>query len=128
MYFDKKLHRGYNAYIDAARDRSIAALVGTPEGFLSYMCIAPSLFFVCVMSAYRGYMQGMRRMMPTAISQLIEQVFYTVVCQFTGKESHDLLFCQRSDCLQQRKNVIDCIFVNHGITPLTVSFSRSAEI
>ena len=43
---------------------SIAALVGTPEGFLSYMCIAPSLFFVCVMSAYRGYMQGMRRMMP----------------------------------------------------------------
>ena len=54
--------------------RTIAALVGTPEGYLSYICIAPSLFFVCVMSAYRGYMQGMRRMMPTAVSQLIEQV------------------------------------------------------
>ena len=54
--------------------RTIAQRVGTPEGYLSYMCIAPSLFFVCVMSAYRGYMQGMRRMMPTAISQLIEQV------------------------------------------------------
>lgn len=54
--------------------RLIATLVKTPEGYLSYMCIAPSLFFVCVMSAYRGYMQGMRRMMPTAISQLIEQV------------------------------------------------------
>ena len=54
--------------------RLIARGVGTPEGYLSYMCIAPSLFFVCVMSAYRGYMQGMRRMMPTAVSQLIEQV------------------------------------------------------
>ena len=54
--------------------RFIAKVVGTPEGYLSFMCIAPSLFFVCVMSAYRGYMQGMRRMMPTAISQLIEQV------------------------------------------------------
>ena len=54
--------------------RLIAKGVGTPEGYLSYMCIAPSLFFVCVMSAYRGYMQGMRRMMPTAVSQLIEQV------------------------------------------------------
>ena len=54
--------------------RVIAKQVGTPEGYLSYMCIAPSLFFVCVMSAYRGYMQGMRRMLPTAVSQLIEQV------------------------------------------------------
>ena len=54
--------------------RSIASLVGTPEGYLSYMCIAPSLFFVCVMSAFRGYMQGRRHMMPTAVSQLIEQV------------------------------------------------------
>ena len=54
--------------------RVIARQVGTPEGYLSYMCIAPSLFFVCVMSAYRGYMQGMRRMIPTAVSQLIEQV------------------------------------------------------
>ena len=54
--------------------RLIAKFVGTPEGYLSFICIAPSLFFVCIMSAYRGYMQGMRRMMPTAISQLIEQV------------------------------------------------------
>ncbi len=54
--------------------RSIASLVGTPEGYQSYMCIAPSLFFVCVMSAFRGYMQGRRHMMPTAVSQLIEQV------------------------------------------------------
>lgn len=40
----------------------------------SYIAISPSLLIVCVMSAYRGYMQGRRRMFPTAISQLIEQV------------------------------------------------------
>ena len=48
--------------------------VGTPETRLGYIAIAPSVVLVCVMSAFRGYMQGHRHMMPTAISQLIEQV------------------------------------------------------
>ena len=47
---------------------------GTPEARGGYLAIAPSLLFVCVMSAFRGYMQGHRIMLPTAISQLIEQV------------------------------------------------------
>ena len=63
--------------------RLIATLVKTPEGYLSYMCIAPSLFFVCVMSAFRGYMQGRRHMMPTAVSQLIEQVAKAAVAEMT---------------------------------------------
>ncbi len=41
---------------------------------LGFMAIAPSLFLVCVISAFRGFMQGQQDMMPTAISQLIEQV------------------------------------------------------
>ena len=48
--------------------------VGTPETRLGYIAIAPSVVLVCVMSAFRGYMQGHRRMLPTAVSQLIEQV------------------------------------------------------
>lgn len=52
----------------------LAAATGTPESRLGFVMIAPSLFLVCVMSAFRGFMQGQRRMMPTAISQLIEQV------------------------------------------------------
>ncbi|MBR6810623.1 MAG: polysaccharide biosynthesis protein, partial [Clostridia bacterium] len=52
----------------------VAAWQGTEEAAAGYLCIAPSLFFVCAMSAYRGYMQGKRHMLPTAISQLIEQV------------------------------------------------------
>ncbi|MBE5787813.1 MAG: polysaccharide biosynthesis protein [Clostridiales bacterium] len=53
---------------------SVASWQGTEDATAGYLCIAPSLFFVCAMSAYRGYMQGQRHMMPTAISQLIEQV------------------------------------------------------
>lgn len=51
-----------------------AGATGTLESRAGFMMIAPSLLLVCVMSAFRGYMQGQRRMWPTAISQLIEQV------------------------------------------------------
>lgn len=36
------------------------------------LCIAPSIFFCCFMSSYRGYYEGLRNMTPTAISQVIE--------------------------------------------------------
>ena len=52
----------------------IAAALGSPDTKFSIMALGPSLFFVSVMSAYRGYFQGMQRMTPTAISQMIEQV------------------------------------------------------
>lgn len=52
----------------------LARATGNIESELGFRMIAPSLLLVCVMSAFRGYMQGRRRMWPTAISQLIEQV------------------------------------------------------
>ena len=45
--------------------------VATQPGFVA---IAPALLLVCTMSAFRGFMQGQQNMVPTAISQLIEQV------------------------------------------------------
>ena len=52
----------------------LARATGTPESSLGFQLIAPSVLLVCVMSAFRGFMQGHRRMVPTAVSQLIEQV------------------------------------------------------
>lgn len=52
----------------------LAAWQGTMDTKAGYMAIAPSLFFVCVMSAFRGFLQGQRNMVPTAVSQLIEQI------------------------------------------------------
>lgn len=50
-----------------------------PGTSLSLQAIAPSLFFVPIMSAYRGYFQGRQNMNPTALSQFFEQLFRVVV-------------------------------------------------
>lgn len=52
----------------------IAGLLGDHLAATAIRYIAPALFFVSAMSAYRGYFQGMQSMAPTAISQLVEQV------------------------------------------------------
>lgn len=54
--------------------KSLGAATATTEASSGFLMIAPSLLLVSVMSAFRGFMQGKRRMVPTAISQLIEQV------------------------------------------------------
>ncbi len=38
------------------------------------IAIAPTLFFITISSAYRGYFQGYQQMLPTAVSQMIEAV------------------------------------------------------
>ena len=48
--------------------------VGNPETMAGFIAIAPAVAIVCTMSAFRGYMQGQQNMLPTAISQLIEQI------------------------------------------------------
>lgn len=52
----------------------IARLADVPKANLSLMALAPSLFFVSIMCAYRGYLQGMQMMTGTALSQITEQV------------------------------------------------------
>ncbi len=42
------------------------------DNLWSILMIAPSIFFCCVMSTYRGYYEGLRNMTPTAVSQVIE--------------------------------------------------------
>jgi len=48
--------------------------INSPNAMPSILAIAPSVFFCCVMSTYRGYYEGMRNMLPTAISQVLEAV------------------------------------------------------
>ena len=52
----------------------ISRIQGNPKSVYALMAISPALFFVSVMSAYRGYFQGMHVMHPTAISQIVEQL------------------------------------------------------
>ncbi len=52
----------------------ISKLQNTPPARYSLLAISPALFFVSILSAYRGYFQGLQYMVPTAVSQLLEQV------------------------------------------------------
>ncbi|MCR5636918.1 MAG: polysaccharide biosynthesis protein [Clostridiales bacterium] len=36
------------------------------------ICLAPTIFFGCLVSVYRGYFEGQRNMLPTAVSEVIE--------------------------------------------------------
>lgn len=50
----------------------LARAMEKPEAAPSIRALAPSVVFVCLMSAYRGYAQGMSDMIPTSVSQIIE--------------------------------------------------------
>lgn len=52
--------------------KSPALIADLPKTFAAVLCVAPSIFFCCYMSAYRGYYEGLRNMTPTAVSQVIE--------------------------------------------------------
>jgi stage V sporulation protein B len=45
----------------------------------SMRAIAPAIFFVSVMSVYRGYFQGLQQMRPYALSQIAEQVMRVIL-------------------------------------------------
>lgn len=54
----------------------IAAFIARGKGPMavpSMLAAAPALFFVAIITAYRGYFQGLQHMTPTAISQIWEQ-------------------------------------------------------
>lgn len=53
-------------------NRQLAAFMGSPESATAIAVLSPSLLCVCLMSAYRGYTQGLGNMVPTSISQIIE--------------------------------------------------------
>ena len=54
--------------------RPICRWIKSEDAFGCMISIAPTLFFVCVSSAIRGYFQGYQKMLPTAVSQLLEAV------------------------------------------------------
>ncbi|MCC5911185.1 MAG: polysaccharide biosynthesis protein [Clostridiaceae bacterium] len=60
--------------------KHIIILLEWPEDtYYSIMGLALAPFFVSIMSAFRGYFQGMQIMTPTAVSQIIEQIGRVVI-------------------------------------------------
>ena len=51
----------------------------SPLSVYALKMLAPGLFLVAVMAVIRGYFQGLGSMMPTAVSQIIEQLIRAVI-------------------------------------------------
>lgn len=65
---------GFFSLLMVLLNRTLVGMVGVEETSLGYYAIAPCVMIVCVLSAFRGFIQGQQNMVPTAVSQLIEQV------------------------------------------------------
>ena len=56
----------------------ITAMLGTSEAYLALRTLAPTVFIFAIMATTRGYFQGMSSTVPTAMSQLVEQIFNAI--------------------------------------------------
>jgi len=54
------------------------SIVFEPMSAIALQMLAPALFIVAIMGVFRGYFQGLGTMMPTAVSQIIEQIFLVI--------------------------------------------------
>lgn len=54
-------------------------LVKTPESKLALQVLAPTILIVALMGCMRGFFQGLGSMVPTAISQIVEQIINAAV-------------------------------------------------
>lgn len=57
----------------------ISAAIGNPGSKFSMMALSPVLLCAPIVSSFRGYSQGKQNMMPTALSEIIEQLFRVIV-------------------------------------------------
>lgn len=57
----------------------IASIMGAKVSLYALRVLAPGLLVVAVMGVFRGYFQGCGTMIPTAISQILEQILNAVV-------------------------------------------------
>jgi stage V sporulation protein B len=54
--------------------REIAAINNMPKAYLTVLAVAPAVFFASISSAFKGYFQGFSNVVPTAVSQILEQI------------------------------------------------------
>ncbi|MCL2620404.1 MAG: polysaccharide biosynthesis protein [Defluviitaleaceae bacterium] len=56
----------------------ITGMLLMPQATLALQMLTPTIFIVAIMSVIRGYFQGMSTTVPTALSQLIEQIINAI--------------------------------------------------
>lgn len=89
-------------------------VISSPQAVFSAAAIAPSIFFSCVTSVFRGCFEGKRNMYPTAVSQVIEAA---------GKLCAGLLLCrlvlENKEMLPPLAETMRKLFPFEGITSMS---------
>lgn len=70
---------------------NFADLIKSPDSKEAIMALAPAVFIFSLLAVFRGYYQGMNSMVPTAISQIFEQILNAVFSLLLGS-----IFIQKS--------------------------------
>ena len=52
----------------------LSRIIKFPKAFIAIETLSPAIFFTSILSVYRGYFQANGNMLPTSISQIIEQL------------------------------------------------------
>lgn len=87
-----------------------AHFVANDMSLPAVLCVAPSIFFCCYMSAYRGYYEGLRNMMPTATSQVIEALGKLVIGLLLAKLVVSMGLNQFAEGMQASNDVQAVVF------------------
>ena len=58
--------------------KPIVDSLGNSNAYYALVALVPALLFVPIMSAFRGFFQGSQNMVPTALSQVVEQLFRVI--------------------------------------------------
>jgi stage V sporulation protein B len=63
----------------------LSRILNFPKSYLAVLFLVPTVFLSTVTSSYRGYFQGRQNMIPTAVSQVLEQIinlFFTLLLSY----------------------------------------------
>lgn len=105
-------------------------LIKTPNAIFAILALAPTVLFGCLMSIYRGYFEGMRNMVPTATSEIIEATFklfvgltmayLTIRFGVNQYETTGYVLGMKCTSLEQATNYIMPIAVGAAITGISL--------
>ncbi len=69
----------FTSIITAVFAKPLSSMVGMPESFMTILALSPTMLFTAISCTFRGYFQGRSNMVPTGISQIIEQAVNTTL-------------------------------------------------
>lgn len=64
--------------LTAVLAKPLSALTSSPESYMVIVALSPTMLFTAASCTFRGYFQGCSNMVPTGISQIIEQAVNSV--------------------------------------------------